>query len=287
MTENLYAKMASEPTDAPTIKKLGEMELLGTDGHEELGDISGMTFVGDRFLVAADTMKRCLRCFDMDREKQVGRYYSGFRHLGITTIPGNRVAVTSDHEVWFLRVTEKGDPLLENKIHVKESCYGIASSGDNLIVCYDPDPGVHILDMKGNVIKEFETDDEGKNLFVRPSSLAVSPDHNTIYIFDDIKNTVNSLTQDGRVLGVVDVEEHLSFGSAITVDSAGRVYVCGIETVLLVSFETGTVTRLLGIKDGIGRPICVAVCDKTQRLFLPSCYSTGIQVYNMSKHTTA
>ncbi|XP_052788241.1 uncharacterized protein LOC128223043 [Mya arenaria] len=223
----------------------------------------------------------------MDSGKQQVRWNDcGFIPKYITTIPGKRVAVTSRNEVWFLRVTEKGDLLFENKINANERCKAIASSGDNLIVCYYKYPGVQILDMKGNVIKEFEKDDDGKKLFKWPASLAVSPDHSIIYIADCIKNTVTSLTQDGRILGVVDLKENLHYESSMTVDSAGRVYVCGSDNVFLVSPETRTVIPLLGIKDGIGHR-CVAVCDKTQRLYLTSYNNNFIQVFEMSKHTTA
>ncbi|WAR30799.1 hypothetical protein MAR_033341 [Mya arenaria] len=276
----------TEPTVALTLKKLGEMELLGTDGHGEFCSISGMTVVGDRFLVAADYAGNCVRCFDMDSGKQQVRWYdSKLLPCGITTIPGNRVAVTSRNEVWFLRVTEKGDLLFENKINAKERCYAIASSGDNLIVCYVfPDPGVQILDMKGNVIKKFEKDDDGEKLFKWPASLAVSPDQSIIYIADCIINTVTSLTQDGRIVGVVNVKLNQHDGSRMTVDSAGRVYVCGYDTVCLVSPETRTVIPLLGYEGGF----CVALCDKTQRLYLSPLWNcNAIQVFEMPKHTTA
>ncbi|XP_052789002.1 uncharacterized protein LOC128223714 [Mya arenaria] len=140
--------------------------------------------------------------------------------------------------------------------------------------------------MKGNVIKELEKDDDGEKLFEWPVSLAVSPDHSTIYIADCIKNTVTSLTQDGRVLGVVDVKVYIIYRSGITVDSAGRVYVCGYDTVFMVFHETRTVIPLLEIKDRIKDP-CMAVCDKTQRLYLSLRDRNVIQVFEMAKHTTS
>ncbi|WAR30776.1 hypothetical protein MAR_033318, partial [Mya arenaria] len=244
-----------------TLKYVGEMEVLGTDGHREFGYTTVMAVVGDRFLVAVDSKKECLRCFDMDSGKQKVKWYeSNFLLWDVTAIPGNRVAVSSANEIWFLRVTEKGDLLFENKINVKKRCYGIASSGDNLIVCYQyPDSGVQILDMKGNMIKEFKNDGAGKKLFELPTSVAVSPDHITIYIVDEAKNTVISLTQDGHVLGVV--MENLLCGTGITVDSAGRLYVCGYGTVLLVFPETRNVIPLLEIKDVVTNLTCVAICD--------------------------
>ncbi|WAR21950.1 hypothetical protein MAR_015924 [Mya arenaria] len=201
------ALIASQRSDALTLKYLGEMKLLGKDGHGEGGYISGMAVVEDRFLVAADTEKRCLRCFDMDSgTQQVGRYDSEILPWDITTIRGNRVAVTSADEVWFLRVTKKGDFLFENKIDVHKNCYGIASSGDNLIFCYeDPHHGVQLLDMKEKLIKKFEINDDDEELLKWPTNLAVSPDQSTIYITDRVKHTVIAITKDGYFVDGVNV----------------------------------------------------------------------------------
>ncbi|XP_052771558.1 uncharacterized protein LOC128211149 isoform X2 [Mya arenaria] len=277
------ALIASQRSDALTLKYLGEMKLLGKDGHGEGGYISGMAVVEDRFLVAADTEKRCLRCFDMDSgTQQVGRYDSEILPWDITTIRGNRVAVTSADEVWFLRVTKKGDFLFENKIDVHKNCYGIASSGDNLIFCYeDPHHGVQLLDMKEKLIK-FEINDDDEELLKWPTNLAVSPDQSTIYITDRVKHTVIAITKDGYFVDGVNVKEDLPSLTGITVDSAGRVYLCGYGTVCLMSLKTGTVTPLLGTKGGIRYPRCVAVCDKTQRLYVGSC-SEAIKVFKMPK----
>ncbi|WAR16880.1 hypothetical protein MAR_031474 [Mya arenaria] len=207
-----------------------------------------------------------------ETRKQKCMYELELEPWDITTIAGNRVAVTtSAHQVWVLCVTGNGALLLENKINVDRRCYGIASCGDNLIVSYEhPDPGVEILDMRGNVIKVFVMDEDHKELFQFPDYLAVSPDLSTIYISDFDKDTLTICTLDGLVVGVVKDEENIDDPRNVTVDSAGRVYVCcqKSHTVSWVSPKTGTVTKLLGIEDNVMWPRCVAICDKRGCIFL-------------------
>ncbi|XP_052764790.1 uncharacterized protein LOC128206414 isoform X2 [Mya arenaria] len=260
---------------APTVRhknELDNMELLDKNGKGEFGSIFGLTVVNDKYLVAADNWKLCLRCFDIDSRKQKCMYELELEPWDITTIAGNRVAVTtSAHQVWVLCVTGNGALLLENKINVDRRCYGIASCGDNLIVSYEhPDPGVEILDMRGNVIKVFVMDEDHKELFQFPDYLAVSPDLSTIYISDFDKDTLTICTLDGLVVGVVKDEENIDDPRNVTVDSAGRVYVCcqKSHTVSWVSPKTGTVTKLLGIEDNVMWPRCVAICDKRGCIFL-------------------
>ncbi|WAR30775.1 hypothetical protein MAR_033317 [Mya arenaria] len=91
---------------------------------------------------------------------------------------------------------------------------GMAVVGDRFLVAADYVGNfVQCFDMDSGKQQEFEKDDDGKKLFKWPASLAVSPDHSIIYIADCIKNTVTSLTQDGRILGVVDLKENLHYES--------------------------------------------------------------------------
>ncbi|WAR16825.1 hypothetical protein MAR_031419, partial [Mya arenaria] len=79
--------------------KMGNMELLDKNGKGEYGSIFGLTIVNDKYLVAADNWKLCLRCFDIDNRKQEYMYEIKLEPWDITTIPGNRVALTtSAHE---------------------------------------------------------------------------------------------------------------------------------------------------------------------------------------------
>ncbi|XP_052812428.1 uncharacterized protein LOC128239986 [Mya arenaria] len=286
-----WKKDGTNPDETPTIKCVGEIELVDRHGKKEVGYIFAMAVVGDRFLVAVDLYKRpCLRCFDVDIGKQVGHcaFDTGARPTGLTTIPGNRVAVTLPYSVWFLRVTENGDLSSENQMKVNKIYQGIASCGDNLIVSYKhPDPGVRILDMKGNVLKEFEKDYDDENLFEWPNCMAVGPDHSTIYITEKGNKSVTALTMEGHVGGVVVVKELEPFPTYITVDSGGRVYVCGFDTVFLVSFESGTVIPLLDKRNGITNSRCMSVHDQTRHLYVGSWYSNVIMVFEMPKLATA
>ncbi|WAR16817.1 hypothetical protein MAR_031411 [Mya arenaria] len=257
----------------PTLPSKGNMQLVNRNGYEEYGSIDGMTVVNDMYLVAADNENMCLRCFHIDTWKQKYWYDCKLKLWDITTVPSNIVAVTtSSNEIWFLHVSGMGALDLKNEISVKQGCYGIASCGDNLIVSYKhPVPGIEILDQNGNVIKVFDKDNRVDELFQFqfPDYLAVSPDLKTIYISDRKKETLNVFNQEGRTLCVVKGNARYHSGN-VTVDSAGRMYVCGqyVNTVNLVSPKTGTVTKLLGAKDGVRLPRCVAICESKRRMYV-------------------
>ncbi|XP_052762001.1 uncharacterized protein LOC128204639 [Mya arenaria] len=67
--------------------KMGNMELLDKNGKGEYGSIFGLTIVNDKYLVAADNWKLCLRCFDIDNRKQEYMYEIKLEPWDITTIP--------------------------------------------------------------------------------------------------------------------------------------------------------------------------------------------------------
>ncbi|WAR21095.1 hypothetical protein MAR_015069 [Mya arenaria] len=178
-----------------TLTFVTDLRLLQEEKDEEESNITGMTVVEDRFLVATDWKKKCLRCFDIDI------------------------------------VSPSGQLKFEKKIKGGAGCKGIVYSNDQLVVSYiDPGSNVHILDMEGNISKVFQKNDAG----------------------------------DGKDEG------NLRCLRDITVDSTGRVYVCGEDshTVCLVSSETGPITRLLGEEDDVRWPLAVAVFDKTSNLYV-------------------
>ncbi|XP_052762551.1 uncharacterized protein LOC128205143 [Mya arenaria] len=138
--------------------------------------------------------------------------------------------------------------------------------------------------MRGNVIKVFEKDDDDKKLFQFPDYLAVSPDLSTIYISDFNNDTLTLLTQEGRVLDVVKDNYNIYDPRNVTVDSAGRVYVCGqsFNAVSRLSPETGTVTALLGGQD-VSWPRCVATSDRTGCLYVGMGDSKLIEIFENPK----
>ncbi|WAR30457.1 hypothetical protein MAR_032999 [Mya arenaria] len=288
LNEVVITNSVSIQTDL-ILRHVADIELVQSDGDDEQGSITGMTVVEDRLLVAVDDDYNCLRCFDLSTSTQISRYDKQVNGpYDITTLPGSRVAVTFpyDGEIHFFEVkSQSGEFLFIKKINVDSRCIGIVYSDDKLIVSYMgyiPNK-VQILDMEANVQQLLQTNYYDKSVPSNPQYVAVSPDHNTIYVSDQETNTVAALTRDGHVLGVLQDEDNLMSPCGLTVDAQGCVYVCNYrsDTVCLVSPETGSVTRLVGKENGICNPQSVAVCDKTRCLYVGMPFSSTIKVFKI------
>ncbi|WAR30758.1 hypothetical protein MAR_033300 [Mya arenaria] len=212
-----------EFANLPTLTKMTKM--FSEDEGDKEWYIQDITIVEERFMVASDWGSDCLRCFDLD-------------------------IVSQSAQMSFQRRINGGD-----------GCLGIVYSDNKLIVSYDDPHGkVQVLDMDGDILKVFEKNDNGEQLFTKPWGLAVSPDNSTIYVSDRVMGTVTALSQDGRVLSVLKNHDNLRYPTGATIDNAGRMYVCSMwtKTVCMVSQETGTVTKLLGEENGLSYPTSIA-----------------------------
>jgi DNA-binding beta-propeller fold protein YncE len=86
-------------------------------------------------------------------------------------------------------------------------------------------PGrVDKLNMTGKIIKTIYTDDKGYMM-----GIARSPDGQTLYVTDNEKHSVTSMTLDGQVK-VIYKDKGLKRPVGITVDKHGYVYVCSYGT---------------------------------------------------------
>ncbi|XP_052772983.1 uncharacterized protein LOC128211904 [Mya arenaria] len=93
--------MLQQEVKPVTLTFVTDLRLLQEEKDEEESNITGMTVVEDRFLVATDWKKKCLRCFDIDIGKQIHRYTMEVNPCSITTLPDSRVAVTQNDDIHF------------------------------------------------------------------------------------------------------------------------------------------------------------------------------------------
>jgi sugar lactone lactonase YvrE len=84
---------------------------------------------------------------------------------------------------------------------------------------------VKILNMDGKVLSTIKTDSDGGKLFSCCFGIALSKDHNTIYVSDFNKDSVTSLTLDGHIKAIYK-DKDLKQPWGITVDDEDNVYVC-------------------------------------------------------------
>ncbi|XP_045177997.2 uncharacterized protein LOC123538096 [Mercenaria mercenaria] len=258
-----------------------------SDIEVKLVEWSGLCCLSDTTLLVADFGGKCLFVFyNMKRSSKSNtqvKLSSG--PWDITKVEDNKVAVTFPNEriVRLITFSETMTVTNTDVIKVGADCCGIACSNNNLIVSYDRPAKVQILDMSGHVLKTFVKDSKGKPLFSNPLYLAVSPDNTTIYVSDWDRDTVTSLTFDGKVKAIYK-DDQLSEPCQLTVDESGTVYVCWAESnnVHQLSSDLTKVKILLNESHGINIPLSVAYCQNNNRLYVGMFNNKNIKVFNLS-----
>ncbi|WAR30580.1 hypothetical protein MAR_033122 [Mya arenaria] len=258
-----------DPNRLPTLQLMKEYE------YEYDGDSTtsrGLAVLSERVLVILThsfiSYRYSLQCVDRISKRVVQKYNLDDTAFDVTSINTTDIAVTFPNKgtIGIFTISHLGAISFAKEIPVGLICQGISYSGNKFIIAFGwPEIKLSIIDMNGVVLNEFKLHNEiGSDL-----NLAVSPDVNTIYLCSFLGNTVTALTREGHVLGHVKIDHSKFSGLGITTDSAGRLYVSDLfNTLFLVSPETGTVKKLLGKQDGIGRPNCLAFCKWTNNLII-------------------
>jgi DNA-binding beta-propeller fold protein YncE len=83
---------------------------------------------------------------------------------------------------------------------------------------------IDVLNMTGKIIRTIQPDDNGEDLFGYLTGIALSPDRQTLYVTDSLKQHMTSMTMDGKVK-VIYKDKALKDPRGITVDKHGYVYI--------------------------------------------------------------
>ncbi|XP_053386240.1 E3 ubiquitin-protein ligase TRIM71-like [Mercenaria mercenaria] len=243
--------------------------------------------LNENTLLAADNCSRSLVIFKITKINIQSYDTVNFEMLSgpwaITKVADNKVAVTFPCErmIRLITFSESMSVVNADDITVRKGYYGIAYSNNNLIVSTMGPVTVQVLDMSGRIVRTIDKDSMGKPLFTQPWYLAISPDHTTIYVSDSSRNTVPSMTFDGKVKAIYK-DGQLNGPCQLTVDESGTVYVCGSgsNNVHQLSSDLNKVKILLNESHGMNYPVSVAYCQNNNRLYVGM--SPGkIKVFNI------
>ena len=161
-----------------------------------------------------------------------------------------------------------------SSINVRRPCKGIVFWQDTLIVTY-AEGGMGVFNLTGGLVREVFCNGD-KQLFYRPSYVAVSDIGPALFVTDQDKHTVNKMGIDQ--LNVEKTFKHKSIVGpryVVPVDTC-HVLVCGEESnnLALLNTETHDVRVLLGPDQGIQKPICVAYSAESEKLYI-ACKGDG------------
>jgi len=166
-------------------------------------------------------------------------------------------------------------------LNVKATCWGVAGSGDNVVVSYGSTPWLEVISTDGRVLHQYQ-DPGAAPTFKWPYFLTTSND-GFIYVTDFSLNTITKLDSSLKVLKTFS-DPQLNGPQGITSVGDGQLLVCCYpnNSIVHVNVNSGKMTTILGKKDGIVEPRSLAYCPQQHKLFVCTGDKTdSIQVYQI------
>ncbi|XP_060588323.1 uncharacterized protein LOC132743775 [Ruditapes philippinarum] len=244
------------------------------DINHEFDRITSLLVLSEHTLLASNYNRCSLVIFSLEKsnEEYIKATKFNTNPWEITKVSDNKIAVTFPDEVMIRLITfsEEMKVIDIDVIPGNGCCYGITYSNKHLVVSYYKlfkASSIKILSMSGKIVKSFDKDDYGQNLFSCPWYLTVSPDNSMIYVTDCGRQTVTCLTFDGKMKAIYK-DDRLKDPYQLAVDEYGSVYVCSRDSknIHQLSHDLTKVKILLN-KRNIS-PTSIAYCQNTKRLFV-------------------
>jgi DNA-binding beta-propeller fold protein YncE len=195
---------------------------VNTDSDKESPSVLGVTLTHQHFVLVADRPNSTIKAIDLRKQTLISELKLEDEPWSLAKINEDKVAIGTMSGIQILCISKSG--LLsktEGKIPTK-LCFGVVYSSGNFIVAASS--CVEILNMNGKVLRTIKTDSDGGQLFTNCFEIAISKDHNTIYVSDCSKESVTSLTLDGHIKAIYK-DKDLKGPWGITVDDENNVYV--------------------------------------------------------------
>jgi len=161
---------------------------------------------------------------------------------------------------------------------VKAYCWGVAGSGDNVVVSYHSPPWLEVMDTDGRVLHQYQ-DPGAAPTFKSPDFLTTSND-GFVYVADFKLYTITKLDSSLKVLKTFS-DPQLKGPYGISSVGDGQLLVCSRlnNSIVHVNVNSGKMTTILG-EDGIVKPRSLAYCPQQHKLFVCTFNETdSIQVY--------
>ena len=161
---------------------------------------------------------------------------------------------------------------------VKGSCWGVTSSGDNVVVSYRCPPWLEVVSKDGSVLHYQES--RAAHTFEWPDFLTTSRD-GFIFVADRLLYTITKLDSSLKVLQTFS-DPQLSAPRGIISVSADQLMVCSWSTnsIVHVNVNSGKMTTIIGGEYGGLSYRSLAYCPQQRKLFVCVDNQTdSIQVY--------
>jgi len=189
-------------------------------------------------------------------------------------------AVTTSCKTVQLLEVRGGRLTASTVLGVNGNCWGVTSSGDNVVVSYCSPPWLEVMTTDGRVLHQFQ--DPGSAQTFKFSDFMTTSRDGFIFVADWALNTITKLDSSLKVLQTFSDPQLSDPPRGITSVSEDQLLVCSYSknSLLHVNVNSGKMTTILGKEDGLVRPNSLAYCPQQRKLFVCTSYTTdSIQVY--------
>ena len=248
----------------------------------EPGAIRDIVMASPDSLLLSNGTKKSIQHVDSRTGSTLSEVSTPYGPWGICMVGGELAAVTYGGLNKLQLVHVRGGQLIPGTVlGVKERCWGVAGSGDNVVVSYISPPRLEVMNTDGRVLHQYQ-DPGAAHTFQFPQFLTTSRD-GFIYVADQLLSTINKLDSSLKVLRTFS-DPQLGGLKGITLVGDGQLLVCSYfnNSIEHVNVNSGKMTTILGKADGIVSPRSLAYCPQQRKLFVCTENNTdSIQVYQI------
>ena len=245
--------------------------------------ITGMALTKDNRRLLADIKNNKVKLFSQDM-----KFLSSVQAVDIPrdiAVVSDQTAVVTTRNKKLVMLDISGRQLsIIRTVQLNYNIYGISSCKDKLVVtCPDTEPpSVKLIDQTGRVYWSVSTDQQGRQLFVKPMYVCCHDDGrtSTVVVTDRKKNTLTLLNAEtGEVVTTRQLKGDKG-PHGVTTDTAGNVYVCytraGEVSVLTgdLADERILLTRQDDLLHFPFNPSVIVVYDETRNQLIVSYWSS-------------
>ncbi|XP_045158770.2 uncharacterized protein LOC123524554 [Mercenaria mercenaria] len=263
-------KNTTEICRLTTAKFVSEIDINTDNDNNDMISARGLAVVQNHYLAVLNHTNKSVKVVDVRNMKVTNEMNMKCDLVqSITNVNNNQIAVTITHnfqnKIQFLSVSMSGSLSKGHQIAIDIFCKDLAYSRGSFFMLHWGK--VRITDMQGKTLKIINTEGFA-------DSIAVSPNNETIYLASYGKNTVTSMTLDGKVKAIYK-DKSLKSPDDTTIDSEGLVYVKSLDSIHQLTEDCNKIQILL--KDVYASAITYSNTDN--RLYIG--LGSEIEVYQI------
>ncbi|XP_053383814.1 protein wech-like [Mercenaria mercenaria] len=245
--------------------------ILQSEEKPKLVTFSSLCVLSENKLVVASYKHNCLFIInDLTKITPANAVNLSSNPWGIKKITADQVSVTfpDARSVKFLTISAETMNLNPKSLRMGGNCYGIACTGEHLVVSFLYPAEIRVINFDGIVINHLVRPSDGRISFRSPLCITLNVDHSALYISDSETNTVTCMTLEGKVKAIYK-DDQLTSPLHMAIDGTGLVYVCGRTSNNIHQLSSDLKKGIVLLdRHELTSPTSVAYCTKRKRLYV-------------------